>query len=172
MWYAEWLSILSDTLATYYPFEINSKEFTISVCLLCLGTVLVGKIITGLLCDSKRSLVMVFLGMSSPFILAIAGYTAIIIYVNPILPYDWMALVLKYSVAGLVAIFSIIFISPFFLGLGFIKSFFSMIFTYILTVALVSYGTPYLKGIIFDEKPLPSLDQISQIDIKYYKNST
>ena len=114
---------------------------------------------------------MVFLGMSSPFILAIAGYTAIIIYVNPILPYDWMASILKYSVAGLVTIFSIIFVSPFFLGLGFIKSFISMTFTYLLTIALVSYGTPFFKEIIFDKKTLPSPDQISQIDIKSYKNS-
>ena len=172
MWFAEWLSILSDTFLTYYPFKINSKEFTLSLCLLCLGTVLFGKIITGLLCDSKRGLIMVFLGMLNPFILAIAGYTATIIYINPFLPYDWMALVLKYSVAGLVAIFSIIFISPFFLGLGFIKSFISMTFTYLFTIALVSYGTPFFKGIIFDKKPLPSPDQISQIDIKYYKNST
>ena len=171
MWYTEWLSVLKDTIVTYYPFEINSKEFTVSVCLLCLGTVLVGKIITGLLCDSKRSLVMVFLGMSSPFILAIAGYTAIIIYVNPILPYDWMASILKYSVAGLIATFSIIFVSPFFLGLGFIKSFISMTFTYLLTIALVSYGTPFFKGIIFEKKTLSSPDQISQIDIKSYKNS-
>lgn len=171
MWYSEWLLLLNGTLETYYPFEKNSREFIISLTLLISGSVLVGKIITGLLCDSQRSIVMIFFGMISPFALAVVGYLAIKIHVNPMLPYDWMKYALQYSSAGLVAILSVIFVTPFFLGLGFIKSFFAMSLTYIVTIALVSYGTPFLNGIIFDKNPIPTPEALSQIEKKPSQNT-
>ena len=120
-----WLNHLKQFFKAYYPYEQGTEEYSISLFLLFIGILITGKIFATLLCDSKRGLFSVFIGMIAPLIVGLAGFLAIQIYVVPNLNVEMVGAILQLCAAALGILLGAGIIAPSFWALDSSKAYFA-----------------------------------------------